>query len=56
MSYASHYSQAGYNLVGEEAGIAMGKYVKQLSQSPEYKDKESVIKEVEKRIFKKKHC
>lgn len=32
MSYASHYSQAGYNLVGEEAGIAMGKYVKQLSE------------------------
>lgn len=27
MSYSSHYSQAGYNLVGQEAGKAMGKYV-----------------------------
>lgn len=27
MSYLSHYSQAGYNLVGQEAGKAMGKYV-----------------------------
>ncbi|MDE7157166.1 MAG: hypothetical protein K2O02_04335 [Lachnospiraceae bacterium] len=31
MSYLSHYSQEGYNLVGKEAGLAMANYVNALN-------------------------
>lgn len=32
MNYTSHYSQAGYNLVGQEAGKAMGAYVNKIGK------------------------